>query len=224
VGFCFVDPETVTQEVITSEVVKSDFVIPAHEANAVFSARSGPSPSDVTLLSLSTHMHLRGKAFRFEALYPDKSSEVLLDVPHYDFNWQTRYVMAHPRALPAGTRIVCTAAFDNSEDNLANPDPSIPIRWGEQSWDEMLIGYFDVLLPRDDSRRAGQKPFKTLVTVDDILERLDKDGNGLVSVEEAQNNAALVGGFSKLDVNQDGSLDEQEVEKLVECLNKQFGG
>lgn len=224
VGFCFVDPAEVTHEVITTEVAKTDFVIPPHESSAKFSARSGPSPDDVLLLSMSPHMHLRGKSFRYEAVLPDESREILLDVPHYDFNWQTRYVLSEPRRLPAGVRIVCTAAFDNSEENLANPDPSISVRWGDQSWDEMLIGYFDVLLPRDDARSAGRKPFRTLVTVDEILQRLDKDSSGDVSVEESQNNAALVSGFEKLDENADGALDKQELEQLVEYLNKRFSG
>ena len=89
-------------------------------------------------------MHLRGKSFTFEALYPDGSQEILLDVPHYDFNWQLTYRLAEPKRLPKGTTVRCTATFDNSADNLANPDPTATVTWGEQSWDEMMIGFFDV--------------------------------------------------------------------------------
>ncbi len=97
---------------------------------------------DIELLSMMPHMHLRGKSFRYEAIYPNGKTETLLDVPHYDFNWQLRYELAEPKTLPAGTQLVCVAHFDNSEHNLANPDPTARVRWGEQTWDEMMIGYF----------------------------------------------------------------------------------
>ncbi|MFO1096176.1 MAG: redoxin domain-containing protein [Planctomycetaceae bacterium] len=222
-AFCWVDPATIKNEVVTTEVVKPDFVIPPHADNESFSVRSGPIPDNVTMLSLSPHMHVRGKSFKFEALYPDKTREVLLDVPHYDFNWQTRYVLAEPRKFPTGTRIICTAAFDNSEANLANPDPTETVRWGEQSWEEMLIGYFDCLLPRDDTRKAGSKPFRTMLTADDILEKLDADKNGEISREEAKPNAALTAGFDKVDQNEDGALQLPELTGLVTFLNSQGG-
>jgi hypothetical protein len=78
-------------------------------------------------------------------LYPDGRREILLDVPRYDFNWQLTYELAEPKLLPKGTKVICTAVFDNSEDNLANPDPTHEVRWGEQSWEEMMIGFFDVV-------------------------------------------------------------------------------
>ena len=93
------------------------------------------------------HMHLRGKSFRYEARYPSGESEILLDVPHYDFNWQTAYRLTQPKSLPAGTKIHCMAHFDNSEENLANPDPDKAVRWGDQTWDEMMIGYLDIAIP-----------------------------------------------------------------------------
>ena len=104
----------------------------------------------VTLLSMMPHMHLRGKSFRFEVKYPDGSSEILLDVPRYDFNWQLRYELAEPKRLPKDTLLTCTAHFDNSVDNLVNPDPTSRVRWGEQTWDEMMIGYFGAVSDVDD--------------------------------------------------------------------------
>ncbi len=98
---------------------------------------------DSHLLSFSPHMHLRGKSFRYEAHYPDGRVEVLLSVPSYDFNWQSVYRLVEPKALPKGTRIHCEAHYDNSSANLANPDPTREVLWGEQSWDEMLMGYLD---------------------------------------------------------------------------------
>jgi hypothetical protein len=88
------------------------------------------------------HMHLRGKSFRYEAIYPDGNREVLLDVPGYDFNWQLRYELEEPKFLPKGTKLFCTAHFDNSENNLANPDPTKRVRWGDQTWEEMMIGWY----------------------------------------------------------------------------------
>ena len=106
------------------------------------------------------HMHLRGKSFRYEAVYPDGRVETLLDVPRYDFNWQHRYELAEPKRLPAGTTLRCIAHYDNSRDNPANPDPDATVRAGKQSWDEMFNGYYDVALADQDltRRRAGRKP------------------------------------------------------------------
>src|SRR6185437_3669155 len=94
---------------------------------------------DTLLYTLQPHMHLRGKSFRFDALYPDGSRETLLDVPRYDFNWQLTYALAEPKLLPEGTRLHCTAVYDNSSDNLVNPDPTAAVMWGDQTWEEMLV-------------------------------------------------------------------------------------
>ena len=97
-----------------------------------------------TLISLLPHMHLRGKSFEFRVIFPDGRSETLLRVPHYSYNWQLTYYLAQPLAMPPGTTIACTAHFDNSAANPMNPDPTKTVRFGPQSWDEMMIGYFEV--------------------------------------------------------------------------------
>ena len=97
---------------------------------------------DILIYELAPHMHYRGKRMSIEARYPDGSSELLVSVPNYNFNWQRRYVFAEPKTLPAGTRIVAHAAFDNSAGNPANPDPTAWVRFGRQSFEEMLFGYF----------------------------------------------------------------------------------
>ena len=84
---------------------------------------------------------------RFEALLPDGSTELLLSVPDYDFNFQWFYELEEPRPLPAGTRIRCRGSFDNSAQNEANPDPSREVRWGVQSADEMFICYLVYTTP-----------------------------------------------------------------------------
>jgi len=95
------------------------------------------------------HMHYRGKSFRFELKPPNGEFETLLDVPNYDFNWQNSYMLKNRIDIPAGSIMRCTAVFDNSEKNLANPDPTKTVRWGDQTWDEMMIGYFDVAIEID---------------------------------------------------------------------------
>lgn len=100
-------------------------------------------PNAITLQRMNPHMHVRGKRVKYEAFYPDGHRELLLSVPDYDFNWQIGYALAEPRLLPAGTRLVVSGAFDNSPQNLANPDPTARVRWGDQSWMEMFVGFLD---------------------------------------------------------------------------------
>ncbi|PYI89591.1 MAG: alkyl hydroperoxide reductase [Verrucomicrobia bacterium] len=111
---------------------------PEYEREASFTPSS---TQDVWLYEMSPHMHLRGSRFKFEALYPDGGSEVLLSVPHYVFHWQSLYRLAQPKRLPAGTVIRCRGAFDNSQQNLENPNPNAAVTFGEQTDDEMFIGY-----------------------------------------------------------------------------------
>lgn len=96
------------------------------------------------LVGMRPHMHLRGKAFQFRAVYPNGETETLLNVPQYDFNWQPYYYLETPKLLPQGTRIECSGVFDNSANNRSNPNPNLTVLWGPQSWDEMMIGWFDV--------------------------------------------------------------------------------
>jgi hypothetical protein len=86
---------------------------------------------------------VRGKAFKFEVTYPDGNHETLLDIPRYDFNWQLRYEYARTKRIPAGSVMKITAVYDNSADNPANPDPTKNVRWGDQTHEEMMIGYFE---------------------------------------------------------------------------------
>ena len=151
-GLVFADSKTVKQEVATKLLLDEDLRIPPHAAKHRVE-KSYRFDDDVLLLALFPHMHLRGKSFRYEAVYPDGNTEILLDVPRYDFNWQNRYELAEPKRLPAGTTLRCTAHYDNSAGNPFNPDPSATVRAGPQSWDEMFNGYFDVALAEQDLTR-----------------------------------------------------------------------
>lgn len=148
VGFILADPAKITHEVVTTSAVNPGFRIPPRDANYRTTAMLPERLPKCELLSLSPHMHVRGKSFRYTLVYPDKRREILLDVPHYDFNWQTEYRLKEKMALPKGTKIFCEAVFDNSADNLNNPDPNSWVRWGDQTYEEMMIGYFHYAVPR----------------------------------------------------------------------------
>ena len=108
----------------------------------------------VVVTAFSPHMHLRGKAFRFVATLPDGTTKTLLDVPRYDFNWQLNYRCAEPIALPLGSKVEATGWFDNSANNPANPDPTKLVRWGQQTTDEMMLGYAEYYFADEDGITA----------------------------------------------------------------------
>ena len=110
-----------------------------------------PIREDMVLYSIQPHMHLRGQAMKYTALYPDGREEELLNVPHYDFNWQLVYEYAKPIKLPAGTTIRVDARWDNSANNKYNPRPDAEVFWGEQSWDEMLSPTIRAVVPLKES-------------------------------------------------------------------------
>ena len=99
---------------------------------------------DTYMETLMAHMHFRGKRMKFTAKYPDGNEELILSIPNYSFNWQLSHRLVEPLLLPAGTQIVAVGAYDNSTQNTFNPDPSIDIQWGEQSWEEMFMGFYDL--------------------------------------------------------------------------------
>jgi hypothetical protein len=146
VGLMFADPATVTEQVRTIAVETQLLLIPPRVSDHKMEVRH-LFFRDTLLLSLFPHMHLRGKAFRYEARYPDGTTEVLLDVPRYDFAWQQTYLLTTPKLLPKGTTMHCIAQYDNSAGNIANPDPDRIVHWGEQTWDEMLMGFLDMVEP-----------------------------------------------------------------------------
>lgn len=157
VALKFADPAKVKRQLSVVLVANDSFAIPPR--NPAFLVQSSYTlDEDSFAHTLSPHMHLRGKSFRFEATYPDGTREVLLDVPKFDFNWQLDYQLSAPKPLPAGTRIECAAVFDNSEANLNNPDPSSTVRWGEQTWDEMMIGAITLTPQAQDLTRGLGHP------------------------------------------------------------------
>ncbi len=214
VGMVFADPSEVQYEVRTSSAVNPAIQIPAFDSNYRAEAGSPRLPPEAQLLSLMPHMHLRGKSFFYETITPDGQRETLLDIPHYDFNWQLIYRFAEPLELPANSRIHCVAHYDNSEANLANPDPSKNVRWGAQTWQEMLIGYFNYMIPVDFEPQEEQDPALAQITA--LFDSLDNNLDGKISREEAPNRFRFM--FGPLDLNGDGVLDFEEVKALQKFL------
>jgi peroxiredoxin len=219
----FADKETITHEVKSIANATRRLEIPPYEANYKAEATTAPLPAPALLLCLSPHMHVRGKDFRYDIKWPGGREETLLDVPHYDFNWQTTYMLDEPLPLPTGTRIYSVAHFDNSADNLNNPDPSKTVRWGDQTWDEMMIGYFDLAIARSEADKVAvensQEPARNRSAAGDVppdaktmITLFDKDQDGKISSEEAPKR--LKDAFFLLDFNRDGHLDETELARI----------
>ncbi len=141
VGLKFYDGP-VENEVATMWIVDPAIQIPPREANYE-SVSAFNVPYEAEIFNFTPHMHLRGKAMRFSAIYPDGNEEILLDVPGYDFNWQLTYTPKERLIVPGGTKIVLEAVFDNSENNPANPNPDAIVTFGERTDDEMMIGFMD---------------------------------------------------------------------------------
>ena len=143
--------------VLTSAVGNQKFAIPPGDSNYRVDAElTLYAPS--TLIGLLPHMHLRGKAFSYRVTYPDGRQEDLLNVPRYDFNWQLWYYPAETKVFPPGTKVSCTAYFDNSANNPANPDPKAEVRFGEQSWEEMMFGFFNIAVDVNINKMELYRP------------------------------------------------------------------
>ena len=213
--------------ITTLSLADTDLNIPPHTADHVETI-TRPVPNDVNVMAYMAHMHVRGRSFNFELIKPDGQTETLLDIPQYDFNWQLRYDYREPRVVPAGSRVKVTAVFDNSENNPANPDPAKTVHWGEQTFDEMMIGYVETFAPvgeeRPSLRRAtgdGQALFKVL----------DSDADGKLSKDEATKAAERVprlrdnpGVFDRLFERNDADKDEKLSQDEFDKLRQQVGG
>ncbi len=181
-------------------------------------------PNDATILAFFPHMHLRGKAFKYEAVLPGGETKTLLDIPRYDFNWQLSYRLAEPIHLPKGSTLRAIAWYDNSSKNLANPDPSKTVRWGPQTYDEMMIGYVEYHMDegsmkgkqalaqiRDRLRSVGGDPQA-------LFKRFDSDGNG--TLEKAELPEAARDFLIRLDTDKDGSVSREEANRVKKLFGR----
>jgi hypothetical protein len=234
VGFVFAarEPE---YEVKTASLVNAWFEIPPGADNHTDSAKVR-LPADATVLGFLPHMHLRGKACRYEAISPDGKRETVLDIPRYDFNWQLLYRYAEPRTFKKGTTLKFLATFDNSAGNPANPDAKATVRWGEQTFDEMIVGYVEYYVPVGHegeqladaalgrSGLAGDREqllFTSLDANDDDRLSLDEIKKLTENPRMKQVNPAAIGlVFTNLDKDQDGFLSLEEFRKLRDVFRR----
>jgi hypothetical protein len=153
--------EPPAKRVFTLSATNGKFRIPPGDPNYRVDAEFELG-SAVTLYGLHPHMHGRGKDFEYRLKPPAGEVQTLLRVPNYRATWQLWYDLAEPIALPKGTIIECTAHFDNSANNPLNPDPTKEVTWGDQTWDEMMVGFFNVVfdagMPLKSLFPAGRKP------------------------------------------------------------------
>jgi mono/diheme cytochrome c family protein len=233
IGFVFADrkPE---YEVKTASLVNTWFEIPAR-ADGYTDAAKVRLPADSTVLGFLPHMHLRGKSCKYEAIFADGKRETVLDIPRYDFNWQLIYRYAEPRTFKKGTVLKFSATFDNSANNPANPDPQATVHWGEQTSDEMIVGYIEYFVPVEttgeqlDMAATGQ-PALAGDREAMLFSSLDSNDDDRLSFEEAKKitdhprmkvNPALVGGaFATLDTDKDGFLTFEEFKRLREMFRR----
>jgi peroxiredoxin len=195
VGLVFADPKTVKKEVRTSMAVNHKFEIPPRVEDYVIDSET-VFEEDTLVLNLTPHTHLRGKKFKYEIFYPDGKQELLLDVPRYDFNWQQTYYLTKPKVMPKGTRLHCIAHYDNSPKNLSNPDPNVKVRWGDQTWEEMMIGYYDGVAVNQDLLKNPRTPAETVhkpePAIDPALRKLAEK-----AMDSDQDFAAFAGAVKK---------------------------
>jgi hypothetical protein len=145
VGIIFAK-EPPKERVMNGYIDNQRFVIPPGAPNYRAEGRIRLQ-DDAVIQSIFPHAHVRGKAYEISAKLPDGQTETLLRVPNYDFNWQHTYYLEEPLRLPKGTEIIMAGWYDNSPNNAFNPDPTKEVRWGDQTWEEMLITFFDFAMP-----------------------------------------------------------------------------
>ena len=208
-------------EVLVAAAKNTRFAIPPGAADHVERGRLDV-PRHADILAFMPHMHVRGKSFKYEVVRPGAEKALVLDVPRYDFNWQLLYRLAEPLHLPAGSRLEVTASFDNSTGNPANPDPARTVRWGEQTDDEMLIGYVEYVFSEEKpavaaaaSESAGASPQIQLTgkSIGALGKLLDKDGDGRVSKAEAGSEYGAL--HAALDGDGDGFVTGEEARRMV---------
>ena len=238
IGMTFVDASQVTNEVYTVVGIDQDFEIPPGTADHRVTARVPRFPKDGELLAVSPHMHLRGKSFELRAVR-GSDEEVLLNVPRYDFNWQHTYEWTDRIELADVDALNFTIAFDNSNDNPSNPDANEYVMWGDQTWEEMAVAFFEVARPLElaDSNVAArtinqrsERPMPqrsdrpadsssknpdtespaAAAFADEYIGKWDANGDGIVGWEEAPKIQRDFG-FSRIDSDGNGLLTREEL-------------
>ncbi|MFT6620176.1 MAG: mono/diheme cytochrome c family protein [Limisphaerales bacterium] len=181
--------------------------------------------NDVEIVSFLPHMHLRGKAFRYDLLDPDGQRSTLLDVPEYDFNWQLQYRYTKPRLIKGGSTIEAIAWYDNSANNPANPNPNQTVRWGDQTDEEMLVGYVEFYVPGAGASVSSKSPKKPTADTGPgdpkIAQRfrsIDHNGDGVLTPAELSERAF----FIALDEDANGKITLVEANQAMNNFTEKF--
>ncbi len=221
VGLLFCDESEVTHEVFTLVGIDQEFEIPPHAPAHEVKGRVRWFPRDGELLAIMPHMHLRGKSFRFVARSGGNDERVILHVPRYDFNWQHVYELSE--ALPLGTvdELDFSVTFDNSASNPFNPNPSEYVTWGDQTWEEMAVAFFEVSQPRNarspssnvspPDRRADEELNERVESfVTEFFARFDQNGDGWIERSEPPLSFRRFA-FDRFDQDGDSRLSKEEI-------------
>ena len=195
-------------EVRVSSAGNRAFMIPPGADNHKVVGSIPIIPFDCHILAFFPHAHLRGKAAQYELKTPDGKTTKLLDVPHYDFNWQLQYRFADPVTVPRGSQLIYTAWYDNSDKNPANPNPKKTVRWGQQTYEEMHLGYVEFVV--DSGSSASMRPGFGGGPVGEF--KFPKDGIPIP--------AQFKDAFKQYDTNGDGILDEKEFNALPPAVKR----
>ena len=181
-------------------------------------------PADALLYDVLPHSHYRGRSSTFSLVYPDGREELLLSVPNYDFNWQRGYAFVEPKPVPAGSRLVHTTVYDNSAQNLGNPDPAKLVRWGLQSWDEMLYGAFSFVWVDETSEHPTHDG--RLIDAYQTVGYLDADMDGRAEWDElpAPLKRRMAQDFERGDADGDRALTAPELYEARESRRRRAAG
>jgi len=246
VSLTFLPDDQVTHEVFTLAALNQEFEIPPQAQEHEVFANLRRLPADGVLLGISPHMHLRGKSFRLLAKpkatelstqaaadKPESEEAILLNVPNYDFNWQHTYLFADPIPLSKFEAVRCRVTFDNSEKNPFNPDPTQWVTWGDQTWEEMAVAFFEVARPRTTEVDGAVRPngpgvgasTATLTAeelaaartkfVDEFFDKLDGNRDGVVTLLETPLGFRRFG-FTRFDEDKNDKITREEVSRVSE--------
>ncbi|MCO8124376.1 redoxin domain-containing protein [Stieleria sp. TO1_6] len=223
IGIWSVDSSEVTHEVFTQLAIDHEFEIPPGAKDHQVNLSVDSFPPQSRMLGITPHMHLRGKSFELTARGTDGQTQRLLSVPHYDFNWQHWYEFSQPVDLDALESLQMTVTFDNSAGNPFNPEPGDYVSWGDQTWEEMAIAFFDVAIPRG-GRRYREKTAQPLSAeklavirqsisdqADQFLKQMDLNQDGVIERDEAPM-AFRRFGFRQFDHNRNGRIERDELQ------------
>lgn len=224
IGLCFVPADSVKREVLTVPSLERDFEIPPNHSDYIVETSLRGFPKGSTLLGVAPHMHYRGRSFELAVSQSaTENAERIISVPKYDFNWQHSYRLAEPLELQPETEFRCINHFDNSDRNLSNPDPTIPVRWGDQTWEEMAVTFFEVALPEGQtaeelalrrSKANVDRNKEAIAMAERYMQRFDKNRDGQLKRSEVPESFAAFA-FHRYDEDGDQTITEGEIVKYI---------